>query len=176
MESNYELKEINVKNHTCYYFDDQIKFKDFDLDNILIDEKSYKNILVYYISSKTWIVDKPLCIKFNKVDGYIRVYDGNRYLVLYSPEKYHCVKSVQILSFFWFVFSCIRTEYGDLLGNFLYSVRIQENTDQKNSVFGHFSCSDFYDGEINTYIHPDRQRCLNLTDTRCHSIFKRKLR
>ena len=81
MESNYELKEINIKNHTCYYFDDQIKFKDFDLDNILIDEKSYKNILVYYISSKTWIVDKPLCIKFNKVDGYIRVYDGNRYLV-----------------------------------------------------------------------------------------------
>ena len=53
MESNYELKEINIKNHTSYYFDDQIKFKDFDLDNILIDEKSYKNILVDYISSKT---------------------------------------------------------------------------------------------------------------------------
>ena len=27
----------------------------------------------------------------------------------------HCVKSVQIRSFFWFVFSCIRTEYRDLL-------------------------------------------------------------
>ena len=27
----------------------------------------------------------------------------------------HCVKSVQIRSFFWSVFSCIRTEYGDLL-------------------------------------------------------------
>ena len=26
----------------------------------------------------------------------------------------HCVKSVQIRSFFWSVFSCIRTEYGDL--------------------------------------------------------------
>ena len=23
----------------------------------------------------------------------------------------HCVKSVQIRSYFWFVFSCIRTEY-----------------------------------------------------------------
>ena len=27
-----------------------------------------------------------------------------------------CVKSVQILSFIWFVFSYVRTEYGDLLG------------------------------------------------------------
>ena len=27
----------------------------------------------------------------------------------------HCLKSVQIRSFFWSVFSCIRTEYGDLL-------------------------------------------------------------
>ena len=31
-----------------------------------------------------------------------------------SCFKYHCVKSVQIRSFFWSVFSCIRTEYGDL--------------------------------------------------------------
>ena len=50
----------------------------------------------------------------------------------------HCVKSVQIRSFFWSVFSCIRTEYEDSP----YSVGIQENTDQKNSVFGHFSRSD----------------------------------
>ena len=27
----------------------------------------------------------------------------------------HCVKSVQIQSFVWFVISCIQTEYGDLL-------------------------------------------------------------
>ena len=29
-------------------------------------------------------------------------------------QKEDCVKSVQIESFFWSVFSCIRTEYGDL--------------------------------------------------------------
>ena len=28
----------------CYYFDDKIKLEDFDLDNILIDKKSHKNI------------------------------------------------------------------------------------------------------------------------------------
>ena len=43
----------------------------------------------------------------------------------------HCLKSVQIHSYFWSVFSCIRTKYGDLLFKSSYSVRIQENTDQK---------------------------------------------
>ena len=41
MESNDELKEIDIKNRTCYYFDHIIKIEDFDLDNILIDEKCY---------------------------------------------------------------------------------------------------------------------------------------
>ena len=41
MKSNDKLKEISI-NLRCYYFDDIIKFKDFDLDNILIGEKSYK--------------------------------------------------------------------------------------------------------------------------------------
>ena len=39
MESNDELKEIDIENCTCYYFNDIIKFEDFDLNNILIDEK-----------------------------------------------------------------------------------------------------------------------------------------
>ena len=54
----------------------------------------------------------------------------------------HCVKSVRIRSFFWFVFSHIRTEYGEILRIFLYSVQMRENTNQKNSVFRHISYSD----------------------------------
>ena len=42
------------------------------------------------------------------------------------------MKSVQMRSFFWSVFSCIRTEYGDLRNKSPYSVQIQENADQKN--------------------------------------------
>ena len=30
----------------CYYFDDIIKFEDFNFDDILIDEKSYEKIFV----------------------------------------------------------------------------------------------------------------------------------
>ena len=43
MEKN-ELKKVSIKNRTCYYFDDIIKIKDFDFDNDLLDQKSYKNI------------------------------------------------------------------------------------------------------------------------------------
>ena len=39
MNSNDELKEIDIKNRACYYFDDIIKIEDFDINNILTDEK-----------------------------------------------------------------------------------------------------------------------------------------
>ena len=42
MESNDELKEINIKNRTCYYSDDITKIEDFDLDNVLVDENHMK--------------------------------------------------------------------------------------------------------------------------------------
>ena len=42
-----------------------------------------------------------------------------------------CVKSIQIRSYFWSVFFCIRTEYGNLRCKSPYSVQILENKDQK---------------------------------------------
>ena len=48
-----------------------------------------------------------------------------------NGNYHYCVKCDQVRSYFWPVFSCIRTEYGDLRSKSLYSVRIQENTDQK---------------------------------------------
>ena len=49
----------------------------------------------------------------------------------------HCMKSGRIRSF-WSVFSRIRTEYGEILRIFPYSIRMRENTDQNNSEYGHF--------------------------------------
>ena len=37
-----KFKKVRIKNRTCYYFDDTIKLKDFDIDHILIDEKSHE--------------------------------------------------------------------------------------------------------------------------------------
>ena len=42
LDSNNKLEEIDIKNSTYYYFDDIIKTEDFNLDNILIYEKSYE--------------------------------------------------------------------------------------------------------------------------------------
>ena len=47
------VKDIFIKNRTCYFFDDIINIKHFDPNNIKIDEKSYKNILIYYIGYVT---------------------------------------------------------------------------------------------------------------------------
>ena len=30
-------------------------------------------------------------VRFDKVDGFIRVYDGTRYSALFSPEKYDVI-------------------------------------------------------------------------------------
>ena len=45
--------------------------------------------------------------------------------------NHHWVKSTQIRSFYWSVFSRIRTEYGEIRGVSPYSPRMRENTDQK---------------------------------------------
>ena len=68
------VKDINIKNHTYYFFDDIVNIKYFDPNNVRIDEKSYNNILVYYIGYvtikkdlKIYSVD-PLYSIFHKVN------------------------------------------------------------------------------------------------------------
>ena len=43
------IKEINIKSRTYYFFDDIINIKDFDSNPLKIDKKLYKNIDIYYI-------------------------------------------------------------------------------------------------------------------------------
>ena len=80
MENN-ELKKVDIKNHTCYYFDDIIKFESFYFVNILFDEKLYENILIYDVLYKTLIGASPLHILFDKIDGFIWDYNEIEYLV-----------------------------------------------------------------------------------------------
>ena len=65
-----------------------IELEDFDFDNVLIDEESHKNILIYYIWNKTSIDLKPFRTRF---DGCIRISDGTRYLVLLGPETNYAI-------------------------------------------------------------------------------------
>ena len=43
-----KFKEIYIKNRTHYVFDDMIDIKNLDPNKIKIDEKTYKNILIYH--------------------------------------------------------------------------------------------------------------------------------
>ena len=44
-----------------------------------------------FMTFHTLIGAKPLHIKIYKVDGFIRVYDGTRCVVLLDPEKYYAI-------------------------------------------------------------------------------------
>ena len=59
-----------------------------------MDEKLYKNILVYDILYKLLLGAKQLCIMFCKLNGFIRDYDWTKYfniLVFFGAEKYDAI-------------------------------------------------------------------------------------
>ena len=86
MESNDKLKEIDIRIRACYYFNGKINIEDLDPDSILTDEKWYKNIIVISVLDKN-LIAKPSRIRFDKIDGFIRVYDGTRYLLLINSNN-----------------------------------------------------------------------------------------
>ena len=90
------IKQINIKNRTYYFFNGMINIKDFDPILIKIDKKSYKNIGIYYIG---YIIIKsvsdyeninsvnPLHLIIGNVDGYIEENNENKYLICVSTDK-----------------------------------------------------------------------------------------
>ena len=73
------VKEINIKNRTYYFFDDMINIKDFNSNLLKIDRKFYKNINIYYIGCITMKDSDYVNINsvnllysiIDKVDGFI---------------------------------------------------------------------------------------------------------
>ena len=73
-----KIKDVDIKTHTYYFFDDIFSTKNFDPNNIKIDENSYKNIFIYYIGYVTIKDSKyvkingvnPLYLIFSKVNGH----------------------------------------------------------------------------------------------------------
>ena len=46
-------KEINIKECTCYFYNDIIDLKTFDSKNLKLDKKTYKNLDIYNIGYVT---------------------------------------------------------------------------------------------------------------------------
>ena len=91
-----EVKQINIKNRTYYFYKDQIDFKDFDARLLKVDKKDYKEIDIYYIGYVT--VKKsancnningvnPLCLVINEMSGHFIEKNRNKYLVLDDVDE-----------------------------------------------------------------------------------------
>ena len=91
-----EVKQINIKNRTYYFYNDIINLKNFESKLLKIDKKSYKNIGIYnigYITIKK-INDcesiysvNPLYLQVNHANGYIKEKNGNKYLIFDTTDE-----------------------------------------------------------------------------------------
>ena len=88
MKTSNKVKDITIKNRTYYFFNEIISIENFDVNNIKIDEKSYKNILIYcigYVKIKKEIKIysvNPLYLIFTNANGYFEEINENKYLIL----------------------------------------------------------------------------------------------
>ena len=62
-----EVKQINIKNRTCYFYNDMINFKSFEPNLLKIDKKHYQGINIYYNGY----------ITIKKIDDYESIYSVN---------------------------------------------------------------------------------------------------
>ena len=80
-------REIDIKNRKYYFLDGMINIKHFNPNKIKIDERSYKNILIYYIGYVTPNRVKSLYLVINKINGYFEESNGNKYSALVPTDK-----------------------------------------------------------------------------------------
>ena len=74
-----EVKQINIKNWTYYFYNDVINLKDFESVLLKIDKRPYKDIGIYNIGY----------ITIKKIDDYENVYSINPlYLIIDHASRY----------------------------------------------------------------------------------------
>ena len=91
-----EVKQINIKNRTYYFYNDIIDLKGFKSNLLKIGKKHYKGINIYYI---VYITIKknddyesiysvnPLYLRINHASGYIEEKNENKYLIFDSVDE-----------------------------------------------------------------------------------------
>ena len=95
LKKSNKIKDIDIKNRAYYFFEDIINMKNFDSNNIKINEKSNKSILIYHIEYVTIKDSKyvkinsvnPLSLIFNKLNGYFEEINKSKSLRLVSTNE-----------------------------------------------------------------------------------------
>ena len=92
-----EVKEVNIKNQSYYYFDDMIDTINFHSNLLKIDKKPYKDVGIYYIC---YIMIKkfndceniysvnPLYFIIYSATGHFKEKYGEKYFIIDSTDKY----------------------------------------------------------------------------------------
>ena len=88
------IKQMSIKNETYYFYNDVINIKDFDPKLLKLDQKSFKNIGVYYIGYITKKCEykvnsvNPLYLLVHRTDGFIEEKKGSKYLNIAFKGSY----------------------------------------------------------------------------------------
>ena len=100
-----EVRGINIKNQTYYFYGDMIDIRTFYSNLLKIDKKPYKDIDIYYIGYITIKkIDKfsdhenihsvnPLYLIIYSATGYFKENNGEKYLIPDLMDKYEEVFS-----------------------------------------------------------------------------------
>ena len=90
-----EIKQINIKNQSYYFYNDTIDLKHSNVKLLKIDKKSFKGIDIYYFgyTTKKKIGDckninsvNRLYLSIDHANGYIEEKNGNKYLIFDSVD------------------------------------------------------------------------------------------
>ena len=79
-------KKLNIKNRSCYFYNDLINVLNFEASNLKIDKKTWKDIDIYFIGyvdkKPDWNVNSvnPLYLIINRVYGYVSEKNDVRFL------------------------------------------------------------------------------------------------
>ena len=96
------IKELNIKNHTYYFFNGIINIQNFQSNLLKIDKKHCKDFDIYYIgyitikqidNCKNIHSVNPLCLMMDPATGYFTEKNGEKYLILDTIAKFEEVFS-----------------------------------------------------------------------------------
>ena len=91
-----KVKQIKIKNHSYYFYNNLINLKDFDASLLKVDKKDHKEIDIYYINYETVkeIANckninsvNPLYLMVNEMIGHFEEKNETKYLVFNDVDE-----------------------------------------------------------------------------------------
>ena len=85
------VKQINIKNRTCYFYNDIIDIKNFDSSLLKLDKKSLVFTILDILQLKKLVIVKIftvwILLGIMHANGYIEEINENKYLIFDSVDE-----------------------------------------------------------------------------------------